>query len=336
LHCMIRLGIGLLVLGSQLMLMSCASHRVPLTPLTETERQTLGTIGIAAEVSRLETQYSRDPSIVDDGLRVMHDRLSDAGLGAINGIIRGANSFPVGDRPECFNPGTPSNAGCLGGLLLAILGKGVSMTAGGIAGGVLGVLNRRTYFDPPLMELPERAIVQAVQESIDAVGLPGRLRDHVQEKAQTYPGYHFERLSGLPADPANLPSEYNNSVKGARYWPLRDKGIQTLLKVRIPLIEFRGSDPEDSFRLFVHLETTLLSTTDQYCIRHRTWEYRGESHSLAEWRKDDAKLLIDELDRGLPLIAQRVTSTLFEQPSLFSFGASRVVIPTSESLACRG
>jgi hypothetical protein len=333
---MTRLGIGLLVLGLQLMLMSCASQRVALSPLTETERQGLGTIGVGAEPSRLEARYSRSLSTVDGGLRVMHDRLSDAGLGAIDGIIRGANSFPVGDHPECFTPGTPRNAGCLGGLLLVILAKGVSMTAGGITGGVLGVLNRRTYSDPPLMELPERAVIQAVQESIDAVGLPERLRDQVWERAQMYQAHHFERLSELPADPANLHGAYNNSVKGARYWPLRDKGIQTLLKVRIPRIEFRGSDPEDSFRLFVHVETTLQSTTDQSCIRHRTWEYRGESHSLAEWRKDDAKLLIDELDRGLPLIAQRVTSTLFEQPSLFSFGASRVVIPTSESLACRG
>jgi hypothetical protein len=102
------------------------------------------------------------------------------------------------------------------------------------------------------------------------------------------------------------------------------------------LIEFRGLDLEGSFRLFIHVDTTLLSTTDQSCIRHRTWEYRGESHPIAEWRKDDARLLIDELDRGLPLIAQRMTQAFFEPPSLFSFGASTPVTPKSELLACEG
>lgn len=63
--------LALLVISSQITLTSCATQRVPVTPLTETERQTLGTIGIAAEVSRLETRYSRDASIIDDGLRAM-------------------------------------------------------------------------------------------------------------------------------------------------------------------------------------------------------------------------------------------------------------------------
>lgn len=210
------------------------------------------------------------------------------------------------------------------------------MTGGGIVGGVVGAIDRKTYSNPTLMELPERAAIQAVQQSIDAVGLPERLRDQVWERAQMYQAHHFERLSELPTDHANLHGEYNNSVKGVRYWPLRDKGIQTLLKVRIPLIEFRGSDPEDSFQLLVHVETTLLRTDDQVCIRHRTWEFEGESYRIDEWRKNDAKLLVDELDRGLPLIAQRVAQAFFEQSSLFSFGASTAVTPKSESLACHG
>lgn len=210
------------------------------------------------------------------------------------------------------------------------------MTGGAIVGGVVGAIDRKTYSYPPLMELPERAVIQAVQESIDAVGLPERLRDHVWERAQTYRAYHFEKLSELLADPLKTQGEYRDRGIGVRYWPLRDQGIQTLLKVRIPLIEFRGSDPEDSFQLFVHVETTLLRTDDQVCIRHRTWEFEGGSHRIDEWRKNDAKLLIDELDRGLPLIAQRVTQVFFEQPSVFSFGASTPVTPKSESLVCEG
>lgn len=78
-HGMSRLLIVIFIIGSQLMLVSCASHRVALTPLTETERQELGTIGIAAEVSRVDTWYARDTSIIDGGLKALQDRLSDAG-----------------------------------------------------------------------------------------------------------------------------------------------------------------------------------------------------------------------------------------------------------------
>lgn len=100
------------------------------------------------------------------------------------------------------------------------------------------------------------------------------------------------------------------------------------------MIEFRGSTPEDSFRLFVHVETTLLSINDQACLRHRTWEFGGGSHSIDEWRDNDAKLLINELDRGLPLIAQQVTASFFKQPSVFSFETPTALTPKFESLDC--
>ena len=322
---MTRLLIVLLVLGSQLMLMSCASQPVALSPLTEIERQGLETIGIAAEVSRLETLYSRDASIIDHGLRAIGDRVDAFGEGALEGIKK-VEDFKEVKSIKC------RNMDCL--LVVAFIPAEV--LARGVAGGVVGALNGKKYPTPSMMEIPERAAIQAVQESIDAVGLPARLRDHVWERVQAYPAYHFERLSELPADPPKTQGDYRIREIGARYWPLRDQRIQTLLKVRIPLIEFRGSDPDDSFRVFVHVETTVLSTADQSCIRHQTWEYRGESHPIGEWRKDNAKLLIDELDRGLPLIAQRVTQAFFERPSWFSFGVSTPVTLNSESLTCRG
>ncbi|HRI39892.1 MAG TPA: hypothetical protein PLO50_15155 [Nitrospira sp.] len=323
---MSRSLIVLLVLGLPLMLMSCASQRVALSPLTEIERQGLGTIGIVAEESRLETSYSRASSIIDDGLRAMQDRLTDAGQGAVKQVKIVVNEVKELKEIRC------RNQGCL----LQVPFFLAVMVVQGAGGGIVGAINRETYSNPPLMELPGSAAIQAVQETIDSVGLPARLRDQVWERAQMYRAHHFEGLSELPADPPKTQGEDRDREIGARYWRLRDQGIQTLLKVRIPLIEFRGSDPEGSFRLFVHVETTLLSTIDQSCIRHQTWEYQGENHPIAEWSKDDAKLLLDEFDRGFPLIAQRVTQAFFEQPSLFSFGASTQVTPKSESLTCRG
>lgn len=329
-HGMRRLLIVLCVVGSQLVILSCASHRVALTPLTETEQQGLGTIGIVAEESRLKTSYSRAPSSIDDGLRAMQDRLTDAGQGALGGVDK---AIIFAERETQGVRGGKCHSGAC--ILLAVAVYPVAAIVGWTAGGVVGAFNRETYSNPPLMDLPEWAVIQAVQRSIDEVGLPTRLRDQVWERVQGYQTYHFELVPKLPSD-RQKPREESNRDNGARYWPLRDQGIQTLLKVRIPLIEFRGSDPEDSFRLFVHIETTLLRTDDQACIRHRTWKFEGESHRLDEWRENDAKLLIDELHRGLPLIAQRMTQAFFERPSWFSFGVSTPVTLNSESLTCRG
>lgn len=325
---MSKLLFPFLAVVAQLILVSCTTQGVALLPLTEAERQGLGTIGIAAEVSKSDTLYSRDPSLIDEGLLAVQDHLNDAGQGAINGVKL---ALPGLGTIKCSSGGSTGTR-CLELVLVAL----AVVPAAGVIGGVVGAINRETYSNPRLMDLPERAVIQAVQESIDAVGLPGRLRDYVWEKAQTYRSYRFEPLSELPVDPSKMQGEDRNRDKGVQYWPLRDKGIQTLLKVRIPLIEFRGPNPEDIFRLVVHVETTLLSTNDQACIRHRTWEYQGGSHLIAEWNKDGAKLLVDELDQGLPLIAQRVTATLFEQPSVLSFGAATTVIPKSETLDCRG
>ena len=325
---MSKLLFPFLAVVAQLILVSCTTQGVTLLPLTEAERQGLGTIGIAAEVSKSDTLYSRDPSLIDEGLRAMQDRLNDAGQGAINGV---KFVLPGLGTIKCSSGGSTGTR-CLGSVLVAL----AVVPGAGVIGGVVGAIDRKTYSNPPLMELPERDVIRVVQESIDAFGLPGRLRDHVWEKAQVYRTHRFERLSELPDDPLKMQGEDRNGEKGSRYWPLRDKGIRTLLKIRIPLIEFRGPNPEDVFRLVVHVEMTLLSTNDQACIRHRTWEHQGGSHLIAEWNNDGAKLLVDELDQGLPFIAQQVTATLFEQPSVLSFGAATTVIPKSETLDCRG
>lgn len=313
----------LMVLGYQPTLTACTIQRVPVTPLTETERQALGTIGIAAEVSRLETLYSRDASIIDDGLRAIEDRVDAFGEGALEGV-KNVKGFTEVKNINC------RNWSCL--LLLAVIPA--EALARGIAGGVVGVLDEKRYPDLLLMELPERATIRAVQELIDALGLPERLRDEVLKMAQKHTAHHFDLVSRLPGDPPSTQDENQETEAGMRYWALRDKGIHTVLKVRIPLIEFRGSEPDEPYQLLVHVETTLLHTDDGACIRHNTWDYQGSSHRLAEWNNDHAKLFVDELDRGFDLVARRVTPAFFEKHPDIPFDALMTVIPKSESLTC--
>lgn len=178
-------------------------------------------------------------------------------------------------------------------------------------GGDTGVTDRKIFSNTLFMGLMEQSAIRVIQDSVDTVGLSERLRDEVWARVQKHTAYSFKVIKRLPDNPSEALEKHNESG-GAQYRLLHDSGIPTLLKMRIRLIEFRGSEPDQPYRLRVHVEATLLHTDDSSYIRRDTWVYQGGSLRAAEWNKDGAKLLLDELDRGLPLVAQRVTETLFE------------------------
>ena len=297
---MIRLFIVLLVLSSQLMLMSCANQRVPLSLLTETERQALGTIGIMAEPSAPEVWYSPSPFIAESGLREMQDRLHETGQGD-------SEREKQGKLYEDFKDLKCRNQGCL----LAVPFYLTGLMIQGRVGGDTGVTDRKIFSNTLFMGLLEQSAIQVVQDSVDAAVFSERLRDEVWARVQKHTAYGFKLIKRSPDNPSEALAEHGING-GAQYRFLYDDGIPTLLKLRIRLIEFRGSEPDQPYRLRVHVEATLLHTDDSSYIRRDTWVYQGGSLRAAEWNKDGAKLLIDELDRGLPLIARRVTETLFE------------------------
>lgn len=299
-HGMSRLLIDLLVLSSQLMLMSCASQRVPLSLLAETERQALGTIGIMAEPSAPEVWYSPPPFIAESGLREIQDRLHEAGQ-------RDLEREKQGKLYEGSNNLRCHNQGCLLAVPFYLAGLMIQRGVGGDAEDI----DRKTFTNTLFMGVMEKSAVQVVQDSVDAAAFSEKLRDEVWARVQKHTAYGFKLIKRSPDYPLEDLAERGING-GAQYRFHYDNGIRTLLKMRIRLIEFRGSDPDQPYRLRVHVEATLLHTDDGSYIRHDTWVYQGGSIRVAEWNKDGAKLLIDELDRGLPLIAQRVTETLFE------------------------
>jgi hypothetical protein len=253
-----------------------------------------------AEPSVPEVWYSRPPFIDESGLREMQVRLREAGQGDLE-------REKQGKRYEEFKSLKCRNQGCL---------LAVPFYLGGLmlqqhVGGDTGVIDRTIFSNTLLMGLMEKSAIQVVQESIDAVGLSERLRDEVWARVQKHTAYSFQLIRRLPDNPREALEKHDES-RGAQYRLLHDQGIPTLLKLRIRLIEFRGSEPDQPYRLRAHVETILLHTDDGSYIRHNTWVYQGGSLRAAEWNKNDAKLLVDELDRCLPLVAQRVTETLFE------------------------
>lgn len=83
---MYKLLLILMVLGFQFTLVACTTKGVALlSPLTETERQGLGTIGVMVRLSGSEVWYSRPPFFVDSELREMQDRLYNSGQGDLEG-----------------------------------------------------------------------------------------------------------------------------------------------------------------------------------------------------------------------------------------------------------
>lgn len=303
---------------------SCVEQSVQFSPLTENEKQDIGTVGIAAEVSDLEAVHKQKASVVGNGLREVRDRVVDTGEGAWEGVRKG---FFWGDIGPC------SRYSCLLNASLSVVG----MTVGGIAGGVDGIIHRKTYSGPPPVDSPEKSAYQAVQGSIDALGLPEKLRDKVWERIQKYTAYKFDLVSQLPADPLKTLDEYGlRGNGGARYWPLRDRGIRTVLKFRIPFIEFHGSGSDGPYRLVIPVETTLFNTEDRSCIRQMIWEYQGGRYRVAEWNAGGAKLFVEDLDRFFDLVSKRVTPTFFGKETDIFPEERNAVIPKSETPVCVG
>lgn len=304
---------------------SCSGPGISLSPLTEQERQDLGTIGIASEMSALDAMHRHSTPWFSDEARELRDRFVDIGNGALDG---GAKANIFGSiASHCYR-----GEACLFVHAAAL----TPVAIGAIAGGVYGALHRQTYSGPPQLEHPSRATYEAVEDSIDALGLPDKLRDKIWEQVQGYQLHKFYLVSKLPLNPLQGIDEYGRRTEWARYWPLRDKGIQTVLKVRIPFVEFHGSDIDHPYELRIPVETTLFKTNDRSCVRQRIWEYRGASHSLIEWNKDEAQLFVLELERFIDAVAKRVSPTFFSKESDSYPKEASIVIPQSESHTCLG
>jgi len=61
-------------------------------------------------------------------------------------------------------------------------------------------------------------------------------------------------------------------------------------------------------QLRVAVGGTLVRASDWHELAYWSWEHRGPTASLAEWSRDDARLVRAELDRALRALASRVVA----------------------------
>lgn len=300
---------------------SCTQNEASLIPLDERERNELGIIGIAAEDSAFQMssqQLRRPPTSASRDPREVFVDIAD---GAYDGGKAGLSLGNFG----C------ARYSCLLNTAIGLTG----MTVGAITGGIGGAIQGTPYTEVPFDSDTDKASRQALQESIDSLGIPATLRDTILEKTQNYREHKFQLIQHLPPIPRKINDGYNYRLAKGRYWPLHEQGIQNLLKVRIRSIAFRRDGPEQPFTILIAFESALLQTTNGVCLRYRNWEYRGAQHTVAEWGNNEAALFRSELEKFVQTVATRIVRSFFDKPSTATQeDTNAAVIQVSESRSC--
>lgn len=316
-----RISSQVLLIAIAISSSSCAQDGVSLIPLDERERRELGVIGVASEQSALlmSSRELRRPTA--EATRDPREVIQDIADGAYD---RGKAGLSLGKFP-C------ARYSCLLNAAIGLTGMTVGAITGGIEGGVQG----QPYTEVPADSDTAKASRQALQESIDSLGLPDKLRDTILEKTQNYGDHKIQLVQWLPPVPRTINDGYNYRLEKARYWPLKEQGIQSLLKVRIRSIAFRRDGPEQPFTILIAFESALLQTTTDVCLRNRNWEYRGAQHTVAEWGNNEAVVFRSELDKFVQTSANHITRSFFDK----SFTATQentnpAVIQVAESRTC--
>jgi hypothetical protein len=294
---------------------------IHITPFHEKERQELGKIGIAAD-SYVPKAVPKDGALARASNQITHvgDRIAATGKGAYEG---GKKGFLIGATAlACRGDSCVLNAA------LSLTG----MTIGTVAGAINGAVEGPEHFTEAQRENYDA--LAEVQTAIEAIGLQGTLRDRLWKRLNEHSG-NFVLVRELPDEHRGADSQYPFRRESEKYWPLRDQGISTILRVKIPFILFRGSHPSGPYTLTMPVETMFFRSTDRTCIRQTQWEYRGTTHLVDEWRANDAQLFSAELDKVLDLFVEELTSAYFSYP-LTTADTDTRIIAISESDSCRG
>jgi len=128
------------------------------------------------------------------------------------------------------------------------------------------------------------------------------LRDRILQVAQEHTSHHFVPLK----DPA--PTGRYEKVD---YESLKGKGINTVLEISVPMLGFIESSDDlgrPSVTLVMTTLARLIRVVDGEEIFARTWEY---GHSPTKWAANNAKLVRDELDYALQIVARWMADELF-------------------------
>jgi hypothetical protein len=153
-------------------------------------------------------------------------------------------------------------------------------------GGISGLLSG----DPELT--PEMAA------AVTAAQIPRALERHIHARLRDLEPFRVSRCAVTPPGAVLLPD-------------LPRLGVDSQLELRLSSIAFVGMRDTGPHRLAIKVKSTLVHAKDFTEIDNRSWKYRSEGHTLAEWQADDAHLFVQELERFYQDIAEKVENEFF-------------------------
>jgi hypothetical protein len=260
-------------------------------PLSTDERALMGkSVGVCvgtqtppAKIVSPFLQYRAGPAV--------GDRLTGAGSQAVEGMKDGASlgKLFLSQGGACSGGQGGQIAGTSGCMVLLVLFLGATAT-GATVGGTMGAIFGFLSADPELT--PEMAA------AVTAARIPRALERHIHTRLTGLEPFRVSRCTVTPPGAVLLPD-------------LPRLGVDSQLELRLSSIAFMGMRDTGPHRLAIKVKSTLVRARDFAEIDSRSWKYRSEGHTLAEWQADDAHVFVQELERFYQDLAEKVQKEFF-------------------------
>jgi hypothetical protein len=146
--------------------------------------------------------------------------------------------------------------------------------------------------DPELT--PEMATV------LTRARIPEAVETHLYDRLSNVESFSVSRCPGQLERPRT-------------YFPtaLQKSGVNSVVVLKLSSIAFVGIKDSGPHRLKIEMRSHLVRAKDLGEIDSRSWKYRSEGHTLAEWQADNAHLFVQELERFYEDIAEKVQNEFF-------------------------
>lgn len=274
----IAISISVALLSFQI---GCAArpYQLPL-PLSEEERERLGTIGIVSADFVPETKlftYARG-------------RVS----GAANGMAFAPPSPPIILPIAPSSPPPMMESGAAAAILLGLI----------LVPAVCVVIGKEIYRAVTAIPAEEvKEIELKFKKALIELRMQESLKKRFFQTARKQFAFNFVLIE--EGGPKNTDEILN-------YGHLKEKGIVTVIELSVLSIGFEGKGGKDPLlSLLLDARTRMLSVSDGAVLYENKLEYRSAKRKFTEWISNEGKLFSEELDRGYGTLSEKIVEELF-------------------------
>jgi hypothetical protein len=279
----------------------CAKRYAPYflpPPLSEEERERLGTIGIVS------ADFVPEPKF----FTLARGRVKGAAEGMVFENSKGAGGppifFPSGNASAGMAPG--ASAGAAAAILLVpvviyLIGSEIYRAATAI----------------PAEKMKE--IESNLKKTLTELKMQESLKESFFQTAKEQSAFNLVLVEEV--GPKTLEETLN-------YSNLKGKGIDTVIELSVVSIGFEGKGGKDPLlSLLLDARTRVLSVSNGSVIYENKLEYRSAKQKFTEWISDEGKLFSEKLDRGYRTLSEKIVEELFLR---YDFTAKKALEKKSE------